>query len=158
MLVSGVFTVTMFYGLFAPQAGLELMFGASFTGTLETIVIRSWSALIGLIGAVLIFGAFSNKHRVFSIVVASLSKLIFVSLMLLYGQEFLGNSCTGYRNGLRSNRPRRVFPGRCEYAAISRITKACCRTWQSRAADAGVMRQDVTPLQLECEFISKRGN
>ena len=92
MLVSGVFTFTMFYGLFAPQAGLELMFGASFTGTLETIVIRSWSALIGLIGAVLIFGAFSNKHRVFSIVVASLSKLIFVSLMLLYGQEFLGTA------------------------------------------------------------------
>ena len=92
MLVSGVFTFTMFYGLFAPQAGLELMFGASFTGTLETIVIRSWSALIGLIGAVLIYGAFSNKHRVFSIVVASLSKLIFVSLILLYGQEFLGKA------------------------------------------------------------------
>ena len=92
LLVSGVFTFTMFYGLFAPQAGLELMFGASFTGTLETIVIRSWSALIGLIGAVLIYGAFSNKHRVFSIVVASLSKLIFVSLILLYGQEFLGKA------------------------------------------------------------------
>lgn len=92
MLVSGVFTFTMLYGLFAPQAGLELMFGASFTGTLETIVIRSWSALIGLIGAVLIYGAFSDKHRVFSIVVASLSKLVFVSLMLLYGQEFMGKA------------------------------------------------------------------
>lgn len=92
MLVSGVFTFTMFYGLFAPQAGLELMFGASFTGNLETIIIRSWSALIGLVGAVLIYGAFSDKHRVFSIVVASLSKLIFVSLILLYGQEYLGKA------------------------------------------------------------------
>jgi hypothetical protein len=45
MLVSGVLTFIMFYGLFAPKAALELMFGASFNGSLENIVIRSWSAL-----------------------------------------------------------------------------------------------------------------
>jgi hypothetical protein len=44
MLVFGTLTFTMFYGLFAPQAALESMFGASFDGTLETIVVRSWSA------------------------------------------------------------------------------------------------------------------
>ena len=92
MLVSGVLTFTMFYGLFAPQAALESMFGASFSGTLETIVIRSWSALVGLIGVILIFGFFSEKNRVFSISVAAFSKVVFVSLVLLYGQEFLSTA------------------------------------------------------------------
>jgi len=94
MLVSGVLTFTMFYGLFAPQAALESMFGVSFSGTLENIVVRSWSALIGLIGVILIYGFFSQKHRVFSISVAAFSKLVFVSLVLLYGQEFLGKAAS----------------------------------------------------------------
>ncbi len=89
MLVSGVLTFTMFYGLFAPQASLESMFGASFNGTLENIIIRSWSALVGLIGVILIYGFFSQKHRVFSISVAAFSKVVFVLLVLVYGQEFL---------------------------------------------------------------------
>ena len=94
MLISGVLTATMFYGLFAPQSALESMFGASFNGSLESIVIRSWSALVGLIGAVLIFGAFNEKHRVFSISIAASSKIIFVLLMLIYGQAFLGEAAT----------------------------------------------------------------
>jgi hypothetical protein len=89
MLLSGLLTFTMFYGLFAPQAALESMFGVSFSGTLENIVIRSWSALVGLIGAMLIYGCFSPKNRVFSITVAATSKVVFVSLVLLYGQAFL---------------------------------------------------------------------
>lgn len=89
MLVSGLLTFTMFYGLFAPQAALESMFGVSFNGTLENIVIRSWSALVGLMGAILIYGFFSEKNRVFSISIAAFSKVVFVSLVLLYGQEFL---------------------------------------------------------------------
>ena len=90
MLVSGVLTFTMFYGLFAPQAALESMFGVSFSGTLETIVVRSWCALVGLMGAILIYGALDDKSRVFSISVATVSKVIFVSLVMFYGQKFLG--------------------------------------------------------------------
>ena len=90
MLVSGVLTFTMFYGLFAPQAVLESMFGVSFGGTLETIVVRSWCALVGLMGAILIYGALYDKIRVFSISIAAVSKVIFVSLVMFYGQEFLG--------------------------------------------------------------------
>jgi hypothetical protein len=82
----------MFYGLFAPKAALESMFGTSFNGTLENIVIRSWSALVGLIGIILIYGFFSQKNRVYSIAIAAFSKLIFVTLVLLYGQEFLGKT------------------------------------------------------------------
>ena len=90
MLVSGVLTFTMCYGLFAPQAALESMFGVSFSGTLETIVVRSWCALVGLMGAILIYGALDDKSRVFAISVATVSKVIFVSLVMFYGQEFLG--------------------------------------------------------------------
>lgn len=86
MLVSGILTATMFYGLFAPQAALESMFGVSFDGTLQSIIVRSWSALVGLIGIVLIYGALIEKHRVFCAVIAALSKAIFVSLVLIFGQ------------------------------------------------------------------------
>ncbi|VXB53397.1 conserved membrane hypothetical protein [Pseudomonas sp. 8BK] len=92
MLVSGVLTASMFYGLFAPQAALESMFGTAFSGQLESIVIRSWSALVGLMGVILIYGALSEKHRAFCAAIAATSKAIFVTLVLVYGQAFLGKA------------------------------------------------------------------
>lgn len=92
MLVSGFLTATMFYGLVAPQAALESMFGVSFDGGLQSIIVRSWSALVGLIGIILIYGALVERHRVFSAAMGALSKAIFVSLVLIYGQEFLGQA------------------------------------------------------------------
>ena len=92
MLVSGVLTASMFYGLFAPQAALESMFGAAFSGQLESIVIRSWSALVGLMGVILIYGALSEKHRAFCATIAATSKAIFVTLVLVYGQAFLNQA------------------------------------------------------------------
>jgi hypothetical protein len=92
MLVSGVLTASMFYGLFAPQAALESMFGAAFSGQLESIVIRSWSALVGLMGVILIYGALNEQHRAFCAAIAATSKAIFVTLVLVYGQAFLGKA------------------------------------------------------------------
>ncbi|WP_418141666.1 hypothetical protein NUW46_06340 [Marinobacter sp. MA] len=92
MLVSGLLTATMFYGLVAPQAALESMFGASFDGGLQSIIVRSWSALVGLIGIILIYGALVERHRVFSAAMGALSKTIFVLLVMVYGQEFLGQA------------------------------------------------------------------
>ncbi len=88
MLLSGVLTATMFYGLFAPQAALVSMFGTSFDGELQSIIVRSWSALIGLIGIMLIYGALVEKNRAFAAFIGALSKAIFVSLVLIYGQAF----------------------------------------------------------------------
>lgn len=88
MLISGLLTATMFYGLFAPQEALESMFGVAFNGTLESIVIRSWCALVGLIGTLLVYGAFSERNRGFALSVATISKVIFVSLILIYGREY----------------------------------------------------------------------
>ena len=92
MLVSGVLTTTMFLGLFAPQMILESMFAVSFSGTLETLIIRSWSALIGIIGLILIYGFFKEDSRVFCISIAAFSKFIFVALVLIYGQDYLNKT------------------------------------------------------------------
>ena len=92
MMISGVLTATTFYGLFAPQAAIESMFGASFGGSLETLIIRSWSSLVGIIGLILIYGAFNEGHRVFCISIAALSKAVFVSLVIICGQAFLATA------------------------------------------------------------------
>jgi len=89
MLISGVLTATMFYGVFSPQFILESMFGAVFEGDLENIVIRSWSALIGLIGLMLVYGFFKEKYRAFTLFIAAFSKLVFIALVFMYGQAYL---------------------------------------------------------------------
>jgi hypothetical protein len=92
MLVAGILTATMFYGLVAPQAALESMFGVSFDGQLQLLIVRSWSALIGLMGVVMIYGAFSETNRVFAASIAALSKAIFVLLIFTFGQDFIAQA------------------------------------------------------------------
>ena len=58
-------------------------------GPLDEIIIRNWSALIGLIGVMLIYGAFSQSVRKFVLVIATISKIIFISLVLLYGKQYM---------------------------------------------------------------------
>lgn len=88
MLVSGVLTATMFYGVFAPQAALESMFGVSFSGVLQDVIVRSWSGLVGLIGLILICGFFNQNVRRYSMAIAATSKMVFVVLVARYGEEF----------------------------------------------------------------------
>ncbi|MEH6344192.1 MAG: hypothetical protein V7785_03850 [Bermanella sp.] len=93
MLISGVLTCTMLYALIFPQAALMSMFGQSLsTGVLAGIVVRSWGALITLIGAMLIYGAFHPVHRALILWVAGSSKLCFVILLVLFGGQFLPNT------------------------------------------------------------------
>jgi hypothetical protein len=40
-------------------------------------------------GAVLLYGAFSKEHRTFAISLVAISKTIFVTLVVLYGRDFL---------------------------------------------------------------------
>lgn len=89
MLVSGLLTATMLYGLFAPQDALVSMFGVSFDGELQNIIIRSWSALVGLMGLMLVYGFFNSGVRGFSIAVVAISKFVFVMLILLYGESVI---------------------------------------------------------------------
>lgn len=95
MLITGLLTCTMIYALFFPDAALKSMFGESLGGTaLAQIVVRSWGALITLIGAMLIYGAFRPQVRPMVLAIAGLSKLIFVGLLLLLGSQYLPKTLT----------------------------------------------------------------
>jgi len=89
MLVSGLLTSTMFYAAFSPVAAQQSIFGEAMDGAVAQIVVRNWGVLIGLIGLMLIYGAFSETHRRIVLLVAATSKITFIALVLLFGQQFL---------------------------------------------------------------------
>ena len=90
MLVSGLLTSTMVYAALAPHSALRSMFGSTLDGPLAEIVVRNWGALITLIGAMLIYGAFNPQSRPLILIVAGLSKVTFIGLILTYGRQYLG--------------------------------------------------------------------
>ena len=91
MLVSGVLTLTMVYAAIDPQGSLRSTFGQTLEGPVAEIVVRSWGALIALVGVMLIYGAFNPNSRPLVLTVAGLSKLTFIALILVHGRQFLGH-------------------------------------------------------------------
>jgi hypothetical protein len=89
MLVSGLLTCTMFYAAVAPDASLRSSFGQTIDGPVAQIVVRNWGALIGLMGLLLIYGAFREPARRIALLVAGASKVVFIALVLSLGQQFL---------------------------------------------------------------------
>jgi hypothetical protein len=89
MVVSGVLTLTMLYAAIAPEAALQSTFGQSLSGPVASVVVRNWGALIGLMGAMLIYGAFNPPVRRMTLVVAGASKVIFILLVLSQGATFV---------------------------------------------------------------------
>jgi hypothetical protein len=92
MLVAGVLTCTMAFAALAPQAALMATFGESLQGPVAEIVVRNWGALITLIGAMLIYGAFSPASRPLVLVVAGISKAIVILLILVYDSQYLSRA------------------------------------------------------------------
>jgi uncharacterized protein YacL len=91
MLVSGALTCTMLYATVAPQAALQSTFGDTLQGPAAEIVVRNWGMLIGLMGAMLIYGAFNLSARPLVLTVAGLSKVTFIVLILVLGRQFLSH-------------------------------------------------------------------
>jgi hypothetical protein len=89
MLVSGALTCTMLYAAIAPQAALRSNFGEALEGSVSEIVVRNWGALIGLVGAMLIYAAYHPATRPLVLAVAGISKLTFITLVLVHGQQYL---------------------------------------------------------------------
>ena len=89
MLIAGLLTSTMLYAAIAPQAALLSTFGEGLTGPLTEIVVRNWGALIGLVGFMLIYGAHDPPSRRLALIVAALSKAVFVSLVFVNGGRYL---------------------------------------------------------------------
>ena len=92
MLLSGAMTLTMVHALVAPSSALRTMFGDTIEGPLAEIVVRNWGALIALVGAMLIYGAFHPHVRKLVLVVAGLSKVTFITLILTFGTQYLGKA------------------------------------------------------------------
>jgi len=92
MLLAGVLTCTMLYAAVAPQAALRATFGETLEGPLAEIVVRNWGALITLVGAMLIYGAFNPASRPLVLTVAGISKLVFIGLVLAQGAKYLATA------------------------------------------------------------------
>ena len=89
MFVSGLLTCTMFQGLISPQASLKSNFGETLEGSAFQIIVRNWATLIGLIGIMLIYGAFVSTVRRYSLFIACISKIVFIFLVLSLGKQYL---------------------------------------------------------------------
>ena len=92
MLVSGALTCTMVYAAIAPQAMLQSTYGETLEGPLADLIVRNWGALIFLVGAMLIYGAFNVAVRPLVLVVAAASKIVYITLVLQHGDRFLSAS------------------------------------------------------------------
>jgi len=89
MMASGVLTATMIQAAIMPDAALESNFGETVSGPVAHLVVRNWGALIALVGGMLIYGAFNPLHRPLVLVVAGLSKVVFIVLVLSEGTRYL---------------------------------------------------------------------
>ena len=90
MIVAGLLTATMFSAAFAPAQAMVSNFGEPLAGPASAIVVRSWGALIGLVGLMLLYGAFVPATRTLVLLVAAVSKAIFIGLVLAHGSRYLG--------------------------------------------------------------------
>jgi len=89
MLVSGVLTATMVQAAITPDSALQSNFGETVSGPLAHLVVRNWGALIALVGGMLIYGAFNPLQRSLVLIVAGVSKVIFIALVLSEGARYL---------------------------------------------------------------------
>jgi len=89
MLIAGLLTCTMFMGLISPEASVKSNFGDELEGSAFEIIVRNWAALIGLMGIMLIYGAFVPTVRRFALVMAGISKIIFIILVLSSGESYM---------------------------------------------------------------------
>lgn len=92
MLVSGALTCTMAYAVVFPEAALKNTFGESVSHPVTNLVVRSWGALITLVGVMLIYSAFEPGSRVVAAWIAAASKFIWVGLVMTYGRQYLGKA------------------------------------------------------------------
>jgi hypothetical protein len=91
MIVSGVLTCTMLYAAIAPEAALRSTFGETLNGALAEVIVRNWAVLIALVGAMLVYGAYNPPSRPLVLIVAGLSKLVFIGLVLAHGGRYLAH-------------------------------------------------------------------
>jgi hypothetical protein len=89
MVVAGLLTLTMLYAAFSPVAAIQSFFQETPEGAMASVIVPNWGILIGLMGALLIYGAFHAPSRKLALVVAGASKIAFIALILMQGDRYL---------------------------------------------------------------------
>lgn len=90
MVVGGLLTLTMLYATFSPVGAIQSMFHQTpASDAMTDVVVPNWGVLIGLMGALLIYGAFHAPSRKLALVVAGASKVAFITLVLMHGERYL---------------------------------------------------------------------
>ena len=89
MVVSGLLTLTMLYAAVSPVAASQSFFQETPEGAMASIVVPNWGVLIGLMGALLLYGAFHAPSRKLALVVAGASKIAFIAMILMQGDRYL---------------------------------------------------------------------
>lgn len=89
MVVAGLLTLTMLYAAVSPEAAVQSFFQETPDGAMASVVVPNWGILIGLMGALLIYGAFHTPSRKLALVVAGASKVAFITLILMQGDRYL---------------------------------------------------------------------
>lgn len=92
MLIAGLLTCSMIFAVFAPQAALISMFGEGLAEPLAQVIVRSWGFLIFLMGVLLIYGGFKPVYRNLALVLVSISKIAFISLIVMFGSQYIDKS------------------------------------------------------------------
>jgi hypothetical protein len=82
MLAGGLITLSMLSAAIAPRLTFRLLFGDAPEGPSALLLARNWGVLIGLTGAMLVWGAFHPQARTLVLLVAGASKLTFIALVL----------------------------------------------------------------------------
>jgi hypothetical protein len=91
MAASGLLTLTMLYAAFAPAAcGAVHLRRNDPTARLPQSIVPNWGVLIGLMGALLIYGALHAPSRKLALLSSpALARVAFVALILAQGERYL---------------------------------------------------------------------
>ncbi len=89
LLVCGLLTVSLAQAVFAPRAAMRAYFGEAPESKATDLLMRNWGMLVAAGGVLLIVAAFLPDVRPVALVFVGLTKLSFITLVLLAGRSFL---------------------------------------------------------------------
>jgi len=89
LLVCGLLTVSLAQAVFAPRAAMRAYFGEAPESKVTDLLMRNWGMLVAAGGVLLIVAAFLPDVRPVALVFVGLTKVSFITLVLLAGRSFL---------------------------------------------------------------------
>jgi len=89
LLVCGLLTLSMIQAVFAPRATMRAYFGEAPDSKAADLLMRNWGMLVAAGGALLVYAAFAPEARPVALIYVGVTKLAFISLVLMAGGAFL---------------------------------------------------------------------